>query len=220
MKKHSILIIEDEVVFNQFLQEYMEIYFEKVYSAFDGEEGLELYNKYRPDIIITDIHMPKIDGLDLIAKIRQTDTTTKIIVLSAHTDKEKLFKAIELQLVTYLVKPIKSDELKAIILNIQKLIQNSNIISISKDCSFNLLTKELFVENKNVPLTLNEQNFLVLLLQKPNVCISYNEIHNIVFELNEYSKNSMASLVKRLRKKVYKDIIVSCYDIGYKIVIE
>lgn len=217
MQTNSILIIEDEQSLNNYLKEYMEIYFANVYCAFNGEEGFELYNKYKPDVIITDIHMPKLDGLSLIAKIRENDKDTKIIVLSAFTDKEKLFKAIELQLVTYLVKPIRGNEIKNIILNIKKQIETKNSIRLTPQYSFDIKSLQLFNNQKEVTLTLYEKRFLNLLLQKPNNCISHNDILLFVYDLKETSQNALTSMVKRLRKKIDDDIIVTCFKEGYKI---
>jgi two-component system response regulator VanR len=73
---------------------------------------LQLYEKYKPDIIITDIQMPKLNGLEFVKRIRQKDKKTQIIIITAFCDKDYLLKAIELGLVKYLVKPVKKKSLK------------------------------------------------------------------------------------------------------------
>lgn len=111
LKNRSVLIIEDEPLLNTLLQEYMEFYFETIYTAFDGENGWNLYNKHKPDLIITDIYMPKLNGLTLIENIRETDQSTQIVILSAHDEEGKKQAAKKLNLVEYLVKPVKGEEL-------------------------------------------------------------------------------------------------------------
>ncbi len=93
-------------------------YFKDVFEAEDGEDALKLYHDHKPDIVLTDINMPVLDGLELVRIIRETDQTTKIIVLSAYSDQEKLMKAIPLGLSAYLVKPIKGDDFKKVLVDV------------------------------------------------------------------------------------------------------
>lgn len=217
MNRNSILIVEDDKALNQHLVEYMENYFENIYTAFDGESAYESYLKHEPAVIISDIHLPKSDGLEFITKIRENDDDTKVIILSAHTDKEKLFKAIELNLITYLVKPIKSDELQKAILNAKKQLEKKYIIQISEKYFFDTQTNQLYLNKEEVSLTLQEKKFLSLLLQRKNNSVSYEDISLHVYEFNEFSQNAITSLVKRLRKKLDDEIIKTSFKIGYKI---
>lgn len=217
MNSNSILIVEDEKKLNQFLSEYMGIYFDSIYSAFDGEEGWKLYKKHKPDVIFTDINMPKIDGLELAKKIREYDSNTIIVIISAHTDKEKLFKAIELQLLTYIVKPIKREELKQTILSIQSRLETQYMVTLDEDIQYDLSANQLLVKNQKVELTVAEKRFLNLLLQKQGNCVSYQDISLFVYDIQEFSKDAISSLVKRVRKKVGNNVIINCFNEGYKI---
>lgn len=217
MNSNSILIVEDEKKLNQFLSEYMGIYFDSIYSAFDGEEGFKLYKKHKPDVIFTDINMPKIDGLELAKKIREYDSNTIIVIISAHTDKEKLFKAIELQLLTYIVKPIKREELKQTILSIQSRLETQYMVTLDEDIQYDLSANQLLVKNQKVELTVAEKRFLNLLLQKQGNCVSYQDISLFVYDIQEFSKDAISSLVKRVRKKVGNNVIINCFNEGYKI---
>jgi len=114
----SILIAEDEKKLLNTMVEYLELFFENVYTAEDGLTAYEIYKKQKPDIIIADIQMPNLDGLSMIEKIRKKDLRTKIIITTAHSEKEKLIQAIELHLVKYLTKPVQSDILKEILLSL------------------------------------------------------------------------------------------------------
>jgi len=102
----SILVAEDETKLLHTMVEYLQLFFTHVYAAENGLRAYELYLEKHPDIIIADIHMPLLDGLSLIKKIRREDRKTKIIITTAHSDKEKLLQAIELNLVKYLIKPV------------------------------------------------------------------------------------------------------------------
>lgn len=217
MNNNSILIIEDDETLNQFLYEYMEVHFDVVYTAFDASKAFLLYKEYRPSAIISDINIPKQDGLELIKKIRERDNETIIVILSAYTEKEKLFKAIELNLLTYLTKPVKSDELSQTVTKIKKLLNNTSSVNISESVKYNLSSCKLTVNNKEVDLTLYEKKFLSLLLQNKGKCVSYEDISKEVYDLNSSTKDSIGSLVKRLRKKVGTQVIINCFNEGYKI---
>ena len=98
----SILIAEDEKELLEPMVEYLELFFTNVYWARDGLSAYEKYLKHKPDIVIADINMPRLDGLSLAKQIRDNDKITKIIIATAHSEQEKLLKAIELNLVKYL----------------------------------------------------------------------------------------------------------------------
>ena len=103
MHPYKILLVEDEKAIKENYVTYLKMFFEEVYEAEDGEKAYELYKTKKPDIMIIDINIPKLNGLDLLEKIRQNDHSTKAILLTAHSDKSFLFKAIPLKLVKYLV---------------------------------------------------------------------------------------------------------------------
>jgi YesN/AraC family two-component response regulator len=107
----TILIAEDDRESNDLLSVFLQKQYERVFSAYDGQEAWHLYEKYSPDLIFTDIEMPKLDGLKLIEKIRQHDQTTPIVILSAYSDIQFLLKAIPLQLEEYILKPITFDKI-------------------------------------------------------------------------------------------------------------
>ena len=85
--------------------------FEKVFTAQNGDEGLKKFKKYNPNMVITDVFMPISDGLDMTRYIKEISKDTPVIVLSAHSEKETLLKAIDVGVDKYLIKPIMADDL-------------------------------------------------------------------------------------------------------------
>jgi DNA-binding response OmpR family regulator len=220
MENIKVLIVEDNVSLNDFLFEFLQIYFKNIRQSYDGIEALEMYKEYHPDLIITDINLPRLDGLSLIEEIRKKDQETQIIVASSYSDQEKLLKAVELKLVTYLIKPINNEKLKEIILSIKKAFQNSNLVYITPTYFFNLSTSQLFYNDTEVDLTLNEKKVLLLLIENKNRCVTYEEISTYIYDYEEFSLNAITSLIKRLRKKLSEKIIITCYNQGYKVHID
>jgi len=111
----SILYVEDEVLILNSVSMILEKRVKKVYTALNGEEGLMLFEQYRPDVVIADIIMPKMDGLMMARRIRAIDPSTVIIVLSAFDKKENLLEAITIGIDRFLPKPLNYDHLLRII---------------------------------------------------------------------------------------------------------
>ena len=215
----SILIAEDEKQLLHSMAEYLELFFEYVYTAEDGIEAWKLYKKKKPDIVIADIYMPRLDGLSLIEKIRQKDLHTKIIITSAHSDKEKLMHAIELHLVKYLIKPVHSDTLKEILfLLVDELRKNKDLLYLDETYYWDKRKKRLFQNKDEITLKPKEQKVLALLCQYANKSVSSIEIYNCLYEEQperDFSSYAITSLMKRLRQKLPKESIKSAYGIGY-----
>jgi two-component system, OmpR family, response regulator VanR len=112
LKNYTLLYVEDEPQVQERMAEYFESYFHHVYCAADGEEALELHRRYSPDVVMLDINMPKINGLEVARRIRHEDPHTRIIMLSAHSEKEILLQASEIDMSKYLIKPVSRIELK------------------------------------------------------------------------------------------------------------
>ncbi len=107
----SLLYVEDDGTLRNIYQKILKYSIEKVYVASDGLEGLEKYKTYHPDIVLTDVRMPIMDGLDMIAKIRELDKNTRIIILSAFGEPRYFLSAIALGVKAYLLKPVDSAHL-------------------------------------------------------------------------------------------------------------
>lgn len=105
----SVLYVEDEEIIRKPLQTILNRFFKNVFIASDGQEGLECYERERPDLLITDIRMPRMDGLELIERVREIDNDQRVIVISAHEDQAFLWKAINLQVNGYVLKPVQRD---------------------------------------------------------------------------------------------------------------
>ncbi len=129
MNKFTLLYVEDDVEILENVKYLFSKSFKEIYTAKDGEEGLAAYHEYKPDIILSDINMPKLDGLSLVNKIREDDKDIPIVLISAYSDRDKLLQAIEIGVSSYVVKPFTIDELEETIAKVieKKKIQNQAI---------------------------------------------------------------------------------------------
>lgn len=123
-KIQSILYVEDEQSAREELSEFLKYFCKKLYVAKDGQEGLELYKKYDPVIIVTDIKMPKMNGIEMAKAIFEHNQEKHIIFTTAFTEIEYLQQAIEIHTDGYVIKPINLEILDDIL---QKVIKVQNI---------------------------------------------------------------------------------------------
>ena len=220
---YKILFVEDDQVIRENYVTYLKMFFSEVFEAEDGEKAYELYKLKKPDIMIIDINIPKLNGLDLLERIRENDYSTKAIMLTAHSDKSFLLKAVGLKLTRYLVKPVSRKDLKeALKLTIDEVLK-FNVITVQKidlpdDYSWDFQLKELKYHNVIVELTNKEKIFLELLFSHKNRVFSYDEISDDVWGYDDsIPLNGLKNIVKRLRKKLPEDTILNIFNEGYKI---
>ena len=223
--KYRILIVEDEPISLEMLSKTLKEDYD-VLTADNGKKGFELYKKFNPHIIISDLNMPIMNGIELIQKIRELDQNSKIIITTFKDDVQTLLQASELKLFKYLIKPIDFTTLKNIIKeSIEELNRFNtvalNLINISPTLIWKTSEFELFCNNQIVKLTPKEKKVLNLLLQKPNQVFTYNEIIYEVWEKNNEAgdRKTLKTMITGLRKKIKDVEINNVYGYGYKIVL-
>ncbi|MGP1449613.1 MAG: EAL domain-containing protein [Wolinella sp.] len=106
LKTITILFVEDEDDIREAYASLLKRRFKKVYLARDGKEGLDLFQRYQPDIVITDIMMPQVNGLAMSASIKQISPETPIIIVTAYDDSSLLVEAISIGIDGYVLKPV------------------------------------------------------------------------------------------------------------------
>jgi len=227
LKPLTLLYIEDDTDIQEIYIEFLNDYVETVHLANDGETGYDMYLEHKPNIILLDINMPKLDGLSLAKKIRETDKDVQIIITTAYAEQENLLKAIELYLVKYILKPIDFTELKEALnkaINELELIANNGepqrkIFCLNENTIWNKDTEKLYTNRDEVKLTKNERRLLTLISTDENKVFTFFDIFNHIAQDNfnkEYDANQVRALVKLLRKKVPKESIINIYGEGYR----
>jgi two-component system, OmpR family, response regulator VanR len=222
LKDLNILYIEDEKNIRENVKKTLLLFSNNVFDAENLENASKIFEENRIDIVISDINLNHENGIDYIKKIRQTDKTLPIILLSAYTDKNYLLEATRLKLVDYLTKPIDFKTLNNALLNcVEDILENSRyIISFKNGIDFNVLQKKL-KQNKSdeeILLTQKELNLLELLLKNRFRVTSIDEIKSFVWQdEDEASDSALKNLLNKLRSKLGKDGIENISGIGYRI---
>ena len=220
-KNIKILFVEDEDNIRINATSYLKRLFDEVYEAKDAFEAFEIIELEKPHIIITDINMPKLNGLEMIKKIREKNNHTNIVVLSAYTQTSYLLEAIELGLVKYLIKPIRHETIYPVLSQCVKRIRNDNKTNMkyfSKSCYFDFLNKKLIKDEEEVKLTNKELDLLCLLCECNNQTVTYETIQAIVWNDSFMSEDAIRSVARNLRKKLPVKCLENLSKIGYKIV--
>ena len=165
----TILYVEDEKMISEEVSFYFGKYVKNFYVANNGLEGLELFKEVKPDILITDIQMPKMNGLDMVKEIGPTNVP--IIVTTAYSDIEFFIKAIELKISKFVIKPIN---LINLILDVQTCVAD------------NYLQDKIF-EKENL-LKIVDENVLISITDKDGLIIDVSKSFS---DFTQYKKDEL-----------------------------
>ena len=190
IKDIVLLYVEDDHLIRAELEYYLRSNIEKVIIASNGKEGYELYKKHKPDIIITDIKMNEMSGLDMSSLIRKEDNTTPIIITSAYSDQEYLEKAINVGIDTFLLKPL-------------------NLIQLY--CTIKIASDNIKLKRKNQE-AINELNETQSLLVKADKMANLGElVAGVTHEINTpigvgfTSVSHLEEITKKIKKSYNND---------------
>jgi len=227
--KLTLLYVEDDEIIRENYTEIFKTYFDNVLTTDNGNEALKLYTDNHIDLIILDISIHGINGLNVAQKIRESDSETQILIISAYSDKDKLFQAVNLNLFGYMVKPVTHIELvKALQKIINKLPQVSTL-KLVNNFTWNSNAQTLGYNDEEIKLTKNETKTVLILLTNKNKYMSACEIQEELFDDNSSSDNNcnnVVQLISRLKKKIDKlhtideYFIENCYGNGYRIIVK
>ncbi|WP_103573813.1 response regulator transcription factor [Campylobacter concisus] len=218
LKNLTVLLVEDDSDSKKIMHDVLSDNFEKVFTAQNGDEGLKKFKKYNPNMVITDVFMPISDGLDMTRYIKEISKDTPVIVLSAHSEKETLLKAIDVGVDKYLIKPIMADDLLKTIENVAKSkIETANIIQVANGYSFNKIKRVLIRDGVEISLTKKELAFIPLLIKRLGTLVLHDEIKSVVWVGESVTEAAIRTFVKRVRDKVGNNFIKNVPGLGYKI---
>jgi len=212
LKSKSALYIEDEKDVLKNISELLSQFFRNFYTASNGEEGYGIFQEKEIDVLLVDIELPKMNGIELIKKIRQTDKTLPIVVISAYTKTDYLLESIELHLDKYIVKPLTSRKIYSILSTLNNDFSEDEVIACGNDVVIYRIKNTLRHHGIMHALTKKETAFLTILCQKKMV--TYDEIIELWGE-DIPSENAVRSFIKHLRKKLPENFLKNRNSVGY-----
>ena len=229
LHKPTLLYAEDDQESRENYAYILHNDFETVYQAADGKEALRLYHEHSPDIVLLDVNMPLLDGLEVAEAIRKENQTIPIVMLTGHSDRERLLKAINLKLSAYLLKPVD-------IIHLLQTLKSLVASHTSYKSKRLILRGGLYYDNekmalfdtrdKEINLTKKERMLVKTLCEKHGEFCHHDEIIYRVWsdEIPDYRHNKkLTQLVYRLNKKIAETVspglplIENGYSLGYRI---
>lgn len=219
----KILLAEDEVDLNNVVTRYLKKNGYSVDSVLDGEEALDYLEYGEYDLVILDIMMPKVDGFEVIKKLRDKGNHTSVLMLTARDSADDKVKGLDLGADDYIVKPFDFNELMARIRAVvrRKYGNSSNRLVIG-DLILDTSEKSVTRAGKQIELTGKEYEVLEYLMQSKNRILSRDQIKEHVWDFDyEGDSNIIDVLIKNIRKKIDieagKQIIYTKRGLGYVI---
>ena len=219
----KILLAEDEVDLTNVVTRYLKKNGYSVDSVLDGEEALDYLEYSEYDLVILDIMMPKVDGFEVIKKLRDKGNHTSVLMLTARDSADDKVKGLDLGADDYIVKPFDFNELMARIRAVvrRKYGNSSNKLVIG-DLILDTSEKSVTRAGKQIELTGKEYEVLEYLMQSKNRILSRDQIKEHVWDFDyEGDSNIIDVLIKNIRKKIDiedgKQIIYTKRGLGYVI---
>ncbi len=212
----KVLYAEDDEGVAKNTIEILEFFFEEVVAVSNGNEALYELESGSYDVLVFDVLMPELDGIEAIKQVRKKDKKIPIIVISAHIEKEYLWRAIELKITKYLPKPCYKDSImKALEAVSLELAENKTETKLYENCIYNPYLKTIYIDKIEVRLSINESRLLEYFIKHSNQIISYDRIYSYIWGADAPSKEAIKFIVKELRKKIGKEMIENVYGVGY-----
>ena len=215
LKNLTVLLVEDEPSLSALLQNAIGNHFAHFEVAQNGKEGLSKAQSIHPDIVITDITMPHMDGLEMSTILHEHSPSLPIVVLSAYSDKEYLLDAIDIGISKYLIKPFDPDELLDILCTLAQKMDKAQRVPLLPPYQFDTGVKKLFSRDAMVRLSRRENKFFDHLLSCPNHFLATENIKSVLWEEDDVSDERLRVFINRLRQKTNPELIENVVGQGY-----
>ena len=212
LKNKTALYVEDEPAVLKNISELLGNFFGQFYTAADGLEAWEIFRSHSIDVALVDIELPKLNGLELIKRIRAIRPEIPVVVISAYTKTDYLLESVELRLDKYIIKPLTSKKIHELLDRLNEDFADEKIVELAPDVLINNDKMVLIWDNTPQALSVREVNFLKHLSRKG--IITYEEISDLWVD-DPPSDNAIRSFVRHLRKKLPEGLLKNRSGIGY-----
>lgn len=215
----KILLLEDELMLRSSIEEYLEAFNHKVVGFSSGDLALNSLQNATYDLLVLDINVPKMSGLELLKELNNLDIVTPTIFISANIDIEDISKAFDLGACDYLKKPFHLKELGIRIDRIKKEqeIKSSQRMLLSSKYYFSKKENVLFFNNIPQTLTKKQLQILTLLSENIGIVVDFEKFRSFVWNDEPVDNATIRAEISRFRKSLKEDFISNIKGVGYKI---
>ena len=221
----TVLVVDDEPQIVQLVRDYLEHGGFSVLVAADGVTALELARTRKPDLVVLDLGLPALDGLDVTRALRR-EGELPIIMLTARDDESDKLVGLELGADDYVVKPFSPKELvarvRAVLRRAEGLRTESDVVRVGDEVELDLARMEATVAGRRVDLTPTEFQLLATLARQPGRVFTraqlLDALHGVAFESYE---RAIDAHVKNLRRKIEPEpraprYLLTAFGVGYR----
>lgn len=223
----KILVVDDEPKIVDVVKSYLENSGYKIYTAYNGKQALDIFEKIRPTLIVLDLMMPDMSGEE-VCKIIRRSSSVPIIMLTAKVEEENILNGLDIGADDYVVKPFSPKQLVARVITLLRrsnleIMLAANVISFNnEDLLINNLSHEVLKGGVKVNLTPNEYKILIILISHAKKVFSREELVEAALG-EEYDgfDRTIDTHIKNIRQKIEDDsknprYILTVYGVGYK----
>ena len=211
----KVLIVEDDRGISRFLEIEMTKRGHEVRKAETGLEALEIFEEFSPDIVLLDVRLPEMDGIEVAQTMREKDPKVGIIMITALGETKDKVTGLKAGADDYVVKPFDTEELVA---RMESLLRRKNISEETpiECCNVKLYTasRRVEVDGKEIELSRKEFELLEYLMRNKGKALSKERILEAVWGY-DYGINTVEVYINYLRKKLGPDIIKTVWGVGY-----
>lgn len=214
----KILLLEDEQMLSEAINEYLLALGHRVNLLYNGNDALETLKKETFDLLILDINVPGIDGLELLEALHLLKIRTPALYISALVDIEGISRAYDLGCYDYLKKPF---HLKELALRIDKVMQSCTLpqshVKLSKSYAYDASTSTLMCDNVTQPLSKRQLQIIDLLARNRGRVVDFDQFRAYVWDEEYVDNATIRAEVSRLKKSLKEDFIQNIRALGYMI---
>lgn len=218
LRSLTVLYVEDDDMQRQQMGEILQTIFQRVLSAENGAAGIALFTSQPVHVVIADLRMPVMDGLDMAGEIRRLDPKVPIMITSAYAETGDLLAAVRLRFMDYLMKPLSWTQLKDTLDKCAENILETGryFRRLSAETFFCPINGKVLRNHEEVPLTAKERVLLALLVAHCGTTVHRERIIQMVYQdEDEATDSALKNLVMKLRRKIGEGSIVNSYGEGY-----
>ncbi|MBU1643123.1 response regulator transcription factor [bacterium] len=214
----KIFLLEDEIMLNESIQEYLEAIGHQVISCIDGEKAMAVLQDQSFDLFILDINVPSVDGLTLLERLHALKIHTPAIYISALVDIEDISRAYDLGCYDYLKKPF---HLKELALHIDRVMLSNEVprvhLRLSKNYSYDQEHNTLLFNGFPQILTKRQSQIIDLLARNRGRVVDFEQFRIYVWDEQIVDNATIRAEVSRLKKSMKEDVIINVRGMGYMI---
>lgn len=220
IKKH-ILFVDDDNQYQRIIKNLLVSENYEVSVTDNAADAIELFQKYEYDLVLSDLMMESVDGLQLLSFIRRIDPAMKVIILTGSEESAPEIRGLQLMANDFVRKPVEFDVLLARIERVladKSTIVEAELISEREQLTVNINSRRVYKAGDAIDLTVKEYDLLLYFLQNRNTALSREQILKEVWRMdtNLLDTRSVDTLVKKLRHKLHLSSIYSMRGIGYE----